>query len=153
MRLQVYTIILAAFSIAACIPPEEMHGGAAPRPEPSDLVFMGTGAAINTTGILLHAPAWMRVGADALAVVILRYPKWGGRYEGVALTLPFGSFIPEWTNVLVHGLKHPSHPNCYKYVGPDTAVTQPVQLKAVNGRTWGTECLTWDEERRLRHGF
>jgi hypothetical protein len=137
--------------LSACALPMEEHGGAAPRPEPSDLTFMGAGAAINTTGILLKAPQWTRVVADALAVIILRFPKWGGRYEGVALTLPMGAFVPEWTNTLIHGLKHPSHPACYKYVGPDTVVTTPVALQPIKGHRWGNECLSWEEERILRH--
>ena len=140
--------------LAACfVPPMEDHGGAAPRPEPPDIVFMSAGAAINTTGLLVKAPAWARVAADALAVVILRLPKWGGRYEGVALTLPVGAFVPEWTHVLIHGLKYPSHPACYKYVGPDTVVTTPVALQPIKGHRWGNECLSWDEERILRHEY
>lgn len=134
-----------------CALPMEEHGGAAPRPEPSDLTFMATGAAINTTGLLLHAPAWVRIGADAVAVWALRFPKWGGRYEGVALTLPVGAFVPEWAHTLVHGLNHPTHPACDITRGPDTMVTQPVALSSVRGQRWGNECLTWAEVRRLRH--
>ena len=146
-------LVLSLLALSGCTLPLEEHGGLAPRPEPSDLVFMGTGAAINTAGLALHLPQWVRFTADAAAVVILRVPKFGGRYEGVAITLPVGSIAVEWVHTLVHGLQHPTHPACDVTRGPDTMVTQPIALHSVRGYRWGNDCLTWAEIRRLRHSY
>lgn len=148
-----YLPLMFAMLATSCIPPEELHGGAAAKPEPSDWVFMGGGAALDGGLQLAKVPAGARVLAVAASVIILRYPRWGGRYEGVGLTIPFGAFVPEWTHMLVHGLKHPSHPSCTISRGPDTAVTQPVAARELRGQLWGDECLTWEEVRRLRHAY
>jgi hypothetical protein len=140
-----------ALALSACALPLEEHGGAAPKPEPSDFTFMAAGAAINTTGILLKAPWYVRIAADAAAVYVLRFPKWGGRYEGVALTLPFGAYFPEVYAFIRYGKKHPSHPDCWLTRGPDTTVAQPITIAPQKGQVWSNECVTWDEVRRLRH--
>lgn len=93
----------------ACLPPLEEHGGAAPRPEASDLTFVSGGAALNETLIVAKVPLAGRLAADAVAVWALRYPKWGGRNEGVGVTVPFGAFFPEAVHFVRTALKHPSH--------------------------------------------
>ena len=114
---------------------------------------MAAGAALHTATLAAHLPQWARFAVDGAAVFVLRVPKFGGRYEGVAVTLPVGSITAEWVHTLVHGLAHPSHPACSKDVGPDTMVIQPLVLHPQTGYRWGNDCLTWAEIRRLRHSY
>ena len=108
--------VIALF--AGCALPLEEHGGAAPRPEASDLTFIGGGAALNESLILARVPWQGRIAADAAAVWALRFPKWGGRNEGVALTVPFGAYLPEFVRFIV---VHSRHPAC-QYAGADGVV-------------------------------
>ena len=146
-------LVLSLLALSGCALPLEEHGGVAPRPEPSDWAFMAAGAALHTATLAAHLPQWARFAVDGAAVFVLRVPKFGGRYEGVAVTLPVGSITAEWVHTLVHGLAHPTHPACSKDVGPDTMVTQPLALHPQRGYRWGNECLTWPEIRALRHSW
>jgi hypothetical protein len=62
-------------------------------------------------------------------VYALRVPKWGGRYEGVSVTVPFGAWWPEATRFVVLAKK--AHPAC-QYAGMDGIVHE--------GRRYGEDC-------------
>lgn len=143
----------AALLTGGCVPiAVEQHGGLSPVPSKvPDIGFIGIGVGIDAGLQLAKVPAVPRVLADVLAAFVVRNVSTFGRSADSGFLMVFGAIPTEIGGVTLHYLKHPSHPNCYKYVGPDTMVTVPVELKAIDGRMWGNECLSWDEERKLRH--
>lgn len=104
--------------VSGCLPPMEEHGGAAPRPEASDAVFIGGGAALNEALILAKIPLAGRLAADAAAVWMLRVPRFGGRNEGVGVTVPFGAFLPEMARFIVVARRR----SACQYAGADGVV-------------------------------
>jgi hypothetical protein len=139
---------LLLLSLAACVP---VHFDDNPIPA-KDAVFIPAGIVLDGGQQLLHVPPVVRVLLDIAVPVATRLQMWNGHhYIDAGFDLVWGEGLAAIVGGAIHGFRHPSHPACYKYVGPDTAVTTPVQLQAIKGRIWGNECLSWEEERILRH--
>jgi len=139
--------ILALLTIS-CVP---AHLDDNPIPA-KDGVFIPAGIALDGGQQILHVPPIIRFLLDVSVPLATRLPMWNGHhYIDSGFDLVWGEGLAAIVGGAIHGFKHPSHPACYKYVGPDTAVTTPVALVPVKGYRWGNDCLTWDEIRKLRH--
>jgi hypothetical protein len=134
--------------LAACVPP---HFDENPIPA-KDAVFIPAGIVLDGGQQLLHVPPVVRFFLDIAVPLAVRVPSWNGRHIiDAGFDMVWGESLAAIVGGAIHGFKHPSHLSCYKYVGPDTAVTTPVQLRLINGQVWNGECLSRDEVRRLRH--
>lgn len=141
-------ISMLALLAGACVP---AHFDDNPIPA-KDGVFIPAGIVLDGGQQLLKVPPVIRFLLDIAVPIAVRVPSWGGHhYIDSGFDMLWGETAAAIVGAGIHGFTHPSHPKCYKYVGPDTMVTHPVELKPLDGRMWGNECLTWDEERKLRH--
>lgn len=89
--------------LTACALPLEQHGGVAPHQAPADAVFLAGGAALDGAIQLARRPWWQRAAVVVGVAWTLRIPRFGGRYEGVGLTIPLGAFGSEWLGLLLRG--------------------------------------------------
>jgi len=147
-RALIHLWLLILTLLPACVP---AHFDDNPIPA-HDAVFIPAGIVLDGGQQLLKVPPVIRVLLDIAVPLAVRLPSWNGHhYIDSGFDMVWGEGFAAIVGGGIHGLTHPSHPACYKYVGPDTAVVTSVTLAPIKGHRWGNECLTWAEERRLRH--
>lgn len=140
--------LILGLAAISCVPP---HFDDNPIPA-KDGIFIPAGIIVDGSQQLLKVPPVVRFLLDIGIPLAVRLPSWGGHhYIDSGFDMIWGEGLSAIVGAGIHGFKHSSHPNCYKYVGPDTMVTTPVQLKAIDGQMWNGECLSWEEIRKLRH--